>query len=246
MLTEFSKESYQRKLTVFGIVCGLIVAIILLATGIAAAPFTGGLSLVPLWLGLPLFCLTTVGSFASAFSYVGKAVDTFVDGREKVNNERLATVVGCVLGLGLSVLALLFSFTPIAWLATLSLTQSQAAPIFIPLAVGMLASACSYIGRGLDALMKERTVLDFYAWLKTKFVKPENETGYSLVSTSSLQIVSRISISSDDSATSTSTSTPREEVGYQSVLRKPLRRTQSAPDLGTLYTPELVSPSFTM
>lgn len=153
-------NSFQKILTVLGCVTGFIAAILLIVTGVAAIPFTGGASLLPLWLGIPIFILLVTGSFGSAGKYVGMSIDTLLE-EEKANNEKIATFIGCIIGFIISLLGIPLHFVGlpiIAQNANLSLWKLLFP--FIPLTVNAFGSACSKVGKAVDACTNGKTIFD--------------------------------------------------------------------------------------
>lgn len=152
-------NTYQKVLTSLGLIFGFILAIVLVFGGIAAIPFIGPGSFMPIGLAIALFIFLTAGSFASAGRYLGTAIDTVLTDKEKPNNEKLATLIGSILGLIITIAAFPFCCVGVGIMAV-------SAPIwliimaFIPLTPGALASSSSYVGRFIDYFTGGKTVLD--------------------------------------------------------------------------------------
>src|SRR3990167_1880114 len=143
-------KSFQDLLVLIGCVVGIPLAIILVLTGIAAIPFTGGTSLLPALIGTALFVLLVTGSCASAGNYIGLSIDSMIK-KEPLTNAKIATIAGCIIGVALSIVAI-----PLGFVGVPFIVEKATIPLwtlflcFVPLTVGRFGSACSYIGRAVD------------------------------------------------------------------------------------------------
>ncbi len=153
-------NDYQKLFTILGCLLGLVLAIVLIAGGIAAIPFVGPGSLLPLWLGSMLFALLVTGSFGSAGKFIGLSIDTILN-KEKLTNEKIGTVAGCALGVVISILSIPLHFVGLTLIARgIILPAMKIIWPFIPLTIGMFGSACAYIGRVVDIFTGDKTVID--------------------------------------------------------------------------------------
>jgi len=156
-------NSFQKGLTLLGCIFGCALSIALVLTGLAAIPFTGPGSLLPMWLGTLIFITLVTGSFGSAGKYMGLSIDTILN-KEKLNNEKIATVAGCSIGFILSILAIPLHFVGIGIIAEkISIPVWEVILEFIPLTIGSFGSACSYIGKSIDALTNGKTIVDVFS-----------------------------------------------------------------------------------
>jgi hypothetical protein len=173
---------WERLGVSLGIIVGVIVAIILIALGIAAVPLSGGVSSIGLLIGLHLiYVLLSAAIWGTSLKYIGRAIDTIADIRkEGMNNQRLAGLCGCVVGLGLAILMIFVPLTPVIILPQFSLIQAAAlasvakALILLLCMPSFVASAADKLGQWLDTKTKKPnfvpkdesryTVLDLCSW----------------------------------------------------------------------------------
>src|SRR5437868_5083086 len=81
--------TYESVFQLLGAVAGVAVATTLLAMGVAALPFTGGISLLPAWLAGIIYFGVVSTTFLAAGRFVGITLDALTS-KEKSNNEKLA------------------------------------------------------------------------------------------------------------------------------------------------------------
>jgi hypothetical protein len=175
-IKEWFKEQYRvwlartwsEKLETIGWIIGIILAIAALATGVAQFGVAIGFILYPLYI------FFTGHSFASAGRYAGKALDAY-NSNKKLTHEERASAVGAIIGVVLSVVSLgifCFDFNFVFDLGFIAksavhVVQQYLAPLFcllIPAAVmqltGKMASACTYIGREIDKLVRSEKKIE--------------------------------------------------------------------------------------
>ncbi|MBX3709434.1 MAG: hypothetical protein KIT56_03695 [Gammaproteobacteria bacterium] len=156
-------NSFQKIFTILGCITGFGLSIAFIASGIAAIPFTGGGSLLLGGIAAALFIVLVTGSFGSAGKYIGLSIDTIIS-KEKVTNEKIATVAGCLIGLIISLLAVPLNYVGVGFIAEKAAVASWEILLpFIPLTIGAFGSACSYIGRSIDALTGGKTIFDLFS-----------------------------------------------------------------------------------
>jgi hypothetical protein len=153
-------DTFQKLFTFLGCGFGLLLAIILLVSGIAAIPFTGGASLLPTAAAIPFFIFLLTGGMGSAGKYIGLSIDTIID-KEKPTNEKLATLIGCAIGALLTILAFPLKFVGVGFIVEfIHVPLWEIALLFVPLTIGAFGSAASYIARVCDTAFNQKTILD--------------------------------------------------------------------------------------
>lgn len=159
-------NSFENSFQLAGAIIGFILSIVLIATGVALIPFTGGASLLPMWLG----CIIFVGIFTTAFLAAGRMLgimfDTVLDiyhGR-KINNEKLATAVACCFALILAAVAWPLHFLYIPYVVSSAVLPIwEAFLIFIPILISIIAAVGRHIGRAIDRQVRQKgNIYDFF------------------------------------------------------------------------------------
>ena len=148
---------------IFGIL-GFIISIALIVGGLAAVPFTGGASLLPVWLGWLIFSAIFTTVFLVAGRMLGIVIDTIISAirGEKINNEKLGSAIGCVVGIIIAVLAWPLHFFYIPYVVSLALMPLwEAFLIFIPVVISMIATVGRNIGRVIDVETQDNIVTSF-------------------------------------------------------------------------------------
>ncbi|VVC76518.1 hypothetical protein AQUSIP_18310 [Aquicella siphonis] len=228
-------NSWQKALTVLGCMTGAVLSIGLIAGGIAAIPFTGGASLMPAWLGMIFFIVLVTGSFGSAGKYIGMSIDTLIS-NEKPTNEKIATVAGCLVGLIVSVLAIPLHSFGVGFIAEHAAVAAWEVILpFIPLTIGAFGSACSYIGRSIDALTNNKTIFDLFRKYSRAAQKQREQMP--LMSSSGQAVRASLSVKCDDAPGFRNPAGMEQSPANLAVPAEGMKRCRSAPCL-SLFNPQ--------
>lgn len=169
-------HTFENTLQAAGMMTGFVVSIILLSAGIAAVPFTGGASLLPAWIGMLAFIGIVTTTFLAAGRMIGITIDTvinFIQG-DRVNNEKLATAIACVVGLIFAGLALPLNFFVVPFISSAAMIPTwEGFMIFLPVTVSTIASIGRHLGRTFDRHVKQKisihdVINKLVSWFKRK------------------------------------------------------------------------------
>lgn len=158
----FFKKRYslEHAFQLLGGFLGFFISLALLIGGIAAVPFTGGASLVPVWVGWLIFVGLVTTTTLAFGRFFGITLDTMISS-QKSNNEKLATVAAFVVSMLIAGLAspLAYASAPFLNVFAYKSPWGMMVAFFISTSQS-ITSIGRHIGRTVDKHFDQKTLPD--------------------------------------------------------------------------------------
>lgn len=167
-------KDYESTCRTVGFVLGITLGIVLIATGTALLPFSGGSSIALHVLACALFVFISGRTFSAMGKYAGKATDCLLDngkdekGKEKRPlNEQICSLIGMGVGLVLSIALIPLHKLGASFLVSkISDKVESYVTLGIPLMMSTVAAGFAYAGKFVDNLAKRKTFVDGLEWIR--------------------------------------------------------------------------------
>lgn len=169
-------KDYESTCRTVGFVLGITLGVVLIATGTALLPFSGGSSLALHVLACALFVFISGRTFSAMGKYAGKATDCLLDkgkdakGNEKRPlNEQICSLLGMGAGLVVSIVLIPLHKLGASFLVSkISDKVESAVTMGAPLMMSTIAAGFAYAGKFVDNLARRKTFIDGVEWIRDK------------------------------------------------------------------------------